>query len=185
MSEEIKPGYDRVSQILKPWWKQSFAKVDESVIERKRLIGEEVHSAITCHIDGYGYPLSDSAQPYFDSWLRWYDTIKPIVVKNEQRYYNDSLKITGKVDTVIKLGDDLIVCDWKSTASQEKKLWTMQGAMYKDLLHVNGVQTLDQCMFVKLDKQGEMPMICKYDITPRVKQQAMACIMAYKYFKDE
>ena len=124
------------------------------------------------------------AKPYFESWLRWQDIVKPIIVKNEQRYYNESLKITGKVDAVIKFGEGLVVCDWKCTASEEKKLWTLQGAMYNGLLYVNGIETLDGCMFVRLDKYGKIPSVYHYEITPKVKQAMMGVILAYKYFKE-
>lgn len=184
--EEINPKYIRVTEILSPL--SDFSMVPEQVLENKTRIGTEVHNAIELYLSGFPYLLSDDAKSYFESFLHWHEDSNVRVVTNflEERYYDDELMITGKIDALVRFPDDelLTMCDWKTTASctvDIKRSWELQGTFYHYLLKKNEVQNInDRFLFIQLSKEGKKPRIREFEFT---ESNMKACRDAVKYFR--
>ncbi len=183
MLEEIRPGYTRVSTILSQWDK--FSGILPEILENKIRIGTNVHKAIDAFHLGLLVELADDEQPYFNSFFGWYNEVKYQCMQSEKRLYDDSLKITGELDALVKLGDskELTLLDWKCSYSEDPINWPLQGAFYIYLLRQNGHENVsDVCMFVKLSKESVLPKVFEYD-TSNLLPICKAAVQTYEYQK--
>lgn len=193
--EEIKPGYTRVSTILKMLpkhsrnkenrqdeWSYPFDNIDQEMLANKARIGSNVHAAINAHSKGEYYPLVDDERGYFDSFLSWEKSIDLHVVDSEMRLYDNALKITGAVDMIASLqgSNDLRMIDFKCTYSEDKDKWPIQGAFYHYLCGQNSIAVTRDLLFVKLNKEGKSPVVYQYDAYQYSTMQTV-CLEMYKY----
>jgi hypothetical protein len=186
--DEIKPGYTRVSDILKPW--TNFDNIPPEILERKRKIGEEVHEAI--HMFNCCIPVTYEGEgiSYFESALNWMQKFKVMidVDHSETRLYDDELMITGKIDALVKFPheDEMVMVDWKTSASANKKtklLWQLQGTLYHYLLMKNDYPNLsDRFLFIQLDSDSGLPKIHEFTYSSDVMNVAASLIAAHRYF---
>jgi hypothetical protein len=190
MEEEIKEGYTRVTDILGKY--SGFDDAPEYVKERaqiKGIIGEKTHEAIKMYYDCIPIgPLDDDVQPYFDSFLLWNQDKKPVPMYLEERYYDDHLKITGKIDAVMHIGnrDELILVDWKTTCYFTKKTsisWLCQGVFYIHLLEYNLIPNVsNDFIFLQLSGKGEYPKERKFTYTADHMSDCMALLQGHRKF---
>ncbi|MBE3085172.1 MAG: PD-(D/E)XK nuclease family protein [Bacteroidetes bacterium] len=178
--EDIKKGYTRVSNIVGQWNK--FDKIDKDVLANKCAIGTRVHEAIDADCKGAYLPLDEPDSLYFESYEKWKNQTAFSIVKNEERYYCDSLMITGKPDAIIKMPNEegLVVIDYKTCISEYKKDWQLQGCFYHYLASKNGIELSPRMLFIKLDKTGELPKVYEYTYT---KQLWQICVCAYNCYR--
>lgn len=179
----IKEGYTRVSEILSPW--NDFSMIDPDVLENKRVIGVNVHAAIEGEKSGIFVPLEDKEQGYFDSYDEWKKSLGNEVVQEaaEQRFYCDSLMLTGCVDAVFSWGGEKVIVDYKTSASVNKKNWLIQGALYLYLARQVYEGVSDKVIFVHLKKDGKIAKNREFDITAEVMDLAVSAVKVYKHFK--
>lgn len=198
--EIIKEGYARVTDILSIWTTifiedgqvigKAFAgsgfKIDVDVLDNKANIGTNVHTAIEAYLDGFTVPLEERERLYFDSFLKWYESSKCEVVEKEDRYYDDELMITGKIDALVKFpgSDDLILLDFKTSAQESPKIWPLQAAMYYHLLKKNGKTISDRLLFLKLDRYGKNAKLFEYKFTEDLWKVCVAACTCHKYIKS-
>lgn len=177
---EILPGYARISDLLARY--QDFSHIPQDIFEAKRLIGTEVHEAIRLDHTGFLIPMSDRAWPYFESYDKWKKSMNGEIVYSEQRFYCDNWKITGQVDALIKLpGDEkFTLIDYKTSHSENKKMWPLQGHFYH-MLASNLFELTSQVIFIKLDKSGKNPKIFTYDINEKHKKICESILQIHKY----
>jgi len=186
MDEQIRPGYTRVTEILAPW--NDFKGIPEDVLENKRCIGVKVHDAISLYLECVPVIVDDNAAGYFDSFRQFMMDSKASVELMERRYYDDRLKITGQIDALVKFkeDDELIIVDWKTTASYTKRIgltWALQGVLYHYLLEQNGVSNLsDRIIFYQLNKEGRPPHAREFRYTTELMGIAAAMLECYRYF---
>ena len=180
--EPIKKDYTRVTQILSKW--KDFSHIPQKVFENKSNIGTKVHQAIHADHQGIYMPLSDSEKGYFESYLMWKEAMKPSYVEMEQRIYDDRLMITGQVDAVLNQHDKNMIIDFKTSAQVDRKFWILQGAFYHLLYRDNrkDISISDEVLFIHLDKEGKMPTVHSYPITPEEYIVCMSCINVYRHF---
>jgi hypothetical protein len=174
--------YARVTEVIQ--WHLKKDEIPDYIKERrdrKGLIGTEVHAAIAEYIRG-GFPImGEESEPYFESFLKWEEAIKPEFLETEQRYTSDFLRLTGQIDGLIKMSTlaDPYLIDFKTSAQEGSVAWPMQGHLYGELMKENGVQVASRYLFVMLDKKGKLPGVYKYDFDPQILEESL---IAVEYF---
>jgi len=182
-ADSIKPGYVRVSHVLKKY--TSFAYIDPEVLDAKAYLGDCVHAAITDDCQGEFPMLTDKKQVgYYLSFDKWKEKMCPTFYQMEQRYYDDELKLTGEVDAIIRpmRSKDLVLIDYKCSAQANHDYFSRQATLYYHLLQVNGVQVVPYFLWIQLDKNGKLPKVHKYYLTDKMLAE---CIQDVKnYWKE-
>lgn len=179
--EPIREGYTRVTEIFRQW--DRFGNICPDVLARKAELGTNVHHAIKAHFEGIFYPLSDKESLYFDSFVRWHKLTNPTFHDVEFRMYDDNLMITGAIDALVTLqnSNELILVDYKTSASADHKFWPLQAGFYHMLVKDSGRPISDRVLFIQLDKEGKMPKVHEYFITPTIMAVCLASLATYRY----
>lgn len=139
----------RVSEILARL--QNFSAIDQAILSAKAEIGTNVHKAITQ--SAQGQTISDLTQremAYYDSYDLFRNEYNPTYIMLEARFNDDNLMITGEIDALAKIGDDLVILDWKTSSSANKKIWEMQAHFYWYLLNGNKIPVGNKMLWVHL-----------------------------------
>jgi hypothetical protein len=170
--------YARVSEIIKPF--VDFSGIDEGVLSRKAELGTRVHEAIQQEINGELNYLPRQEEGYLVSWKRWRDAVNPEFVQTEQRYFDDQRMITGCVDAIMRLpSTDLpVIADWKTSANESPNSWPLQGHLYF-YLACGEHQLQKRFLFVKLDRNGNLPQVFSYKYDPARMSQCMSAIEVF------
>lgn len=183
MSECIKPGYARVSDIISSCNSKEFDFVSLEALVNAQVRGERVHS----YCVGYARerwlpPIEEECQPYFDSFKLWYDENVMQLCYAETRLYDDLLKITGRFDLIVVLKESkqITLVDLKSSASPSKS-WPIQLAAYKYLLELNNYE-LDDVMNLQLMKNGKIAKARPPENLNASWDIFQCCVNAYDYF---
>jgi hypothetical protein len=195
VEETIREGYVRVSEILNQWSLTS--NIPREMLERKGEIGTKVHDTIRDFIECIPTVLSEEeGGHYYRSFLEWYAKEKPTFQQTEERYYDDELKITGRIDNVMTLPGkkelnmdkkELVLVDWKCSHSPNNIIWNMQANFYMYLLERNGYAFKpgkSKAIFVKLDKTGELPKVYTFPYTEASIQACKGAAIAYEAVKE-
>lgn len=176
----IKPGYTRISEILSHL--NTYADINPQVLNRKAKIGTEVHESINAFLNDIHLPVSDQAEGYFQSWKFWNELASPTFCFSEERFYDDSLMITGCVDGIITFpySKSMHVIDYKTSASENQITWPLQATFYHYLASKAGLSVSEKIMFVKLDKSGKSPKIFEYTYTPNLFKKCMEALESFR-----
>jgi len=182
--DQIKQGYTRVSSILGQW--DTFGHIDKAVLQNKADLGTRVHEAIDNHHKGLFVPLDDKANWYFESYIRWDRLTNAKIVKNEERYYCDKLMITGQIDALIELPGESkpVLVDYKTSANESPKIWPLQACFYHYLVTQTGLDISDRLIFLKLDKNGELPKVYEYKYTKQLWSICHSAWLTYTYLNS-
>lgn len=180
----IKEGYTRVSAILSQW--DRFGHIDQEIVARKADIGTEVHDAIKADYEGIYRPLSEKAEPYFESFLSWQKESKVVFSDVEQRLYDDALKITGAMDAIAVFpgSSERVLIDFKTSANEDKKFWPLQAGFYSMLARANQIDISNRVVFVKLSRDGSLPKVCEYIIDDQILLVCMSALNTYRYINS-
>lgn len=188
MSEEIKPGYDRISDIASAFG--NHAGVPKNILDYAADRGTHVHEIIYDLINDvfvkeerYMF-CGKSIRGYVDSFKKFWDLYErdAVCVLNEDRLYDEKRKTTGQVDWAGKLDGKRTLIDWKTTSSIGTH-WEIQAAGYKILCDENDYKDIEQILFVKLDKDGKEPVICVLSENEDLFSQANKFYL--KFFKNK
>lgn len=186
-TDEIKPGYARVSDILKPY--SNFGKIPPEILENKRRIGTTVHNAIYMHSQGIPMFLDDPrADMYFKSFLKWFGGFEIKFIANELRLYDEELKITGGIDAIIRFPneDKIVLADWKTALCVTKQTalsWELQGTFYHHLLQVNHYEEVaDRFIFIQLDDEGYLPRLKQFEFSTKIMAKCLSALDMYNHF---
>lgn len=178
----IKEGYTRVSEII-GWYKSlKLSAIDPIVLKNKCQIGTNVHEAISGSWEGFYVPLDEKEDGYFKSFEKWKQKFNGEVVSQEQRLYCDELKVTGAFDLLIKTKKENlpVIVDFKTSAAEDKIGWPLQGIFYWHLCKVNNIMVAPSCLFIRLDKAGNPPIIYEYEMSSFLWKIAQDCLRVYK-----
>lgn len=161
MIEHNGKEYARVTEILQPF--NDFSMIDPEVLEHKKNIGTSVHKAIDDFSMGEFPILAADEVGYFNSYLKWAEYVKPVYIVREKRYFDDDLMITGQVDGLVRLegSQEIIVLDYKTSATESPIVWPMQGHMYHYMASKE-CNISNRIIFLKLDKKGGIPIAYTY-----------------------
>lgn len=168
--------YARVSDIIRPF--VDFSGIPEGILNRKKIIGTNVHKAIKQEIDGEFIAPPPEEQGYIKSFNKWRDRRTPTFLESEVRYYCDKKRITGMVDALVKLeGEEkAVLVDWKTSAQESPITWPMQGHLYHYLLTEAGREISPRILFLKLDQDGGWPQAFIYKLNDNTMARCMEAI---------
>jgi hypothetical protein len=180
MNDEIREGFDRVTEILSPF--TGLDKIDPVVLEAARSRGTEVHNIIDCIINKLGRfgEESEIVKNMVDSFMKWAEGKK--LQASDGRLYDEKLMITGEIDCYYYNEDyKTVIVDFKTPAS-ESKSWMLQATAYHDLYKLNSKTpgfVAPYVEFVRLDRKGGHPAVHKYIPNPDL---FLAALETYRFF---
>lgn len=182
MDEKIE--YDRITEVLSPFSGIEF--VPKNLLDKASMRGTNVHKTIEAHLSGWDISIfEDEVEPYYKSFLEFWESsnhlFKSFELVKEKRLYCDKLMITGQIDLIVVVAEKTYLLDWKTSANFSKS-WYLQGAAYKYLCQINGYPDVDDCLFVKLKKDGKKPTLYKSDDHKSHINLFQNCLDIYRYF---
>lgn len=197
---DIKYGYTRISQILSvipsitgrkddtndPIFGFPYQQIDQEILKKKCTIGTNVHAAINAWATDDFIPLSECERGYYESFVKWKDLVHLKPIESEIRLYDDSIKITGAIDMLAQLkgSTEFQLIDFKCSAQADIK-WSLQACFYYHLLTINKFKINPSVLFIQLDKNGNLPKVHTYTITPQLKSLMISCINIYKFLTEK
>ncbi len=149
--------HPRVSDILSPYSSIGLAHVPKDILEHAAKRGTAIHTYATAYARGDFVPtINEEYEPYFNSFVKWYDENVEKLIFSETRLYHEQLKYCGKPDLVVNLkgSKDNILIDIKTSASIYQT-YPVQLAAYMDLLNVNNLHC-QRGIILKLKKEGKI-----------------------------
>jgi len=179
--EIIKDGYTRATEVLSQWDK--FSMIDSEIFEKKTILGTNVHEAIANYYRGIPTELTEQEQKYFDSFYGWNAISGIEVLDFERRMYDETRMLTGAMDLLAKLGEDLVLVDWKCSYNADKLGWPLQASFYMQLLKSSGYGEVNKAIFVKLDKEGCFPKLFEFEQSEELIALTNAALLLYRYQK--
>jgi len=94
----------------------------DKVLSEAGDIGTLLHLLIEGHQQGfdvdtkdYSYNQEKAAMKAFAGYLQWYEKRKFKSLRNELVLVNEEMQVGGTIDSIGKMGDDLVVVDWKTS----------------------------------------------------------------------
>jgi len=94
----------------------------DKVLNEAGDIGTLLHLLIEGHQRGfdidtkdYSYNQEKAAMKAFAGYLQWYEKVKFKSLRNELLLVNEEMQVGGTIDCIGKMGDDLVVVDWKTS----------------------------------------------------------------------
>ena len=94
----------------------------DKVLSEASDIGTLLHLLIEGHQQGfdvdtkdYSYNQEKAAMKAFAGYLQWYEKRKFKSLRNELVLVNEEMQVGGTIDSIGKMGDDLVVVDWKTS----------------------------------------------------------------------
>ncbi len=127
-----------VTQVLKEAGVFDYSRVDPAVLERKRLLGQNVHLC-TAEFDREGWVdetwLRDDEIGYYNAWLRFRRESRCEVLNIEEPMLRTimGIEIGGTPDRVLVLNGRRYVADIK-TCTAKHPGWRLQTALYEMML---------------------------------------------------
>tara|TARA_R110001592_G_scaffold198663_2_gene446948 strand:- start:6 stop:659 length:654 start_codon:yes stop_codon:yes gene_type:complete len=94
----------------------------DKVLNEAGDIGTLTHLLIEAHQQGfdvdtkdYSYNQEKAAMKAFAGYLQWYKKVEFKALKNELLLVNEELQVGGTIDCIGRMGEDLVVVDWKTS----------------------------------------------------------------------
>lgn len=173
--EENLDGYIRVTSILYPF--SGLQNIDPTVLAFACERGTKVHLICEAIAKGIGeMGVDEQTWGYVESFKNWWGAGQN-VVSIEERFFDEDLKITGKVDLIIDTPDGKAVVDLK-TSAKPSKTWPLQGNAYAYLAKRGGHE-IKKIFFLHLNKHGKAPKVYEYEID---ESFFLSLVRVYKHF---
>ena len=111
-------------QALLGWTKRVMLGGQDSdkVLDEAAQIGTLLHLLIEGHQQGfdidtkdYSYNQEKAAMKAFAGYLQWYEKVKFKPLRNELVLVNEEMQVGGTIDCIARMGDDLVIVDWKTS----------------------------------------------------------------------
>lgn len=182
---DIKKGYVRVTDLLKPY--QDWGTIPKEVLEAKAQIGTNVHEAIENYSVGLPEPkLTVREAKYYDSYLKWAEYEEPMYLCNEERYYDEDLKVTGQVDCIVTFPGRHTgrILDFKTSAKESPLHWPLQACWYYMLCKKNKKDVSETTHMLQLKDNGSPAKLYTYTATPELQKLCLSLYDAYTYFNS-
>lgn len=128
-----------------------YKDVDQEILKRAAAKGSAVHKAIEDYLLWGEYELDIQYEPFMEQFKKALDKEKFVTTKTEFKLTNG--EICGTLDNMSMLGDDLIIIDYKTTATIHKKLLEAQFGGYKILCDANDIK-VNKWYGLFLNKKG-------------------------------
>jgi len=111
-------------QALLGWTKRMMLGGQDSdkVLDEASQIGTLLHLLIEGHQQGfdidtkdYSYNQEKAAMKAFAGYLQWYEKSEFKALRNELVLVNEEMQVGGTIDCIARMGDDLVIVDWKTS----------------------------------------------------------------------
>lgn len=119
-----------------------------------------------------GNAPSPEADKAYKAFVKWYDNVKPQVVNVEEVIYSHTFKYAGTYDCMLQIGDQVVLCDLKTTNSSRKapegvyaEYFIQLGAyaaaheeqrLYEESHGGTKLRKIDDLMVISAKKNGQM-----------------------------
>ena len=170
-----------VTQVLGTF--ADFSKVRPDVLAHAAKRGTEVHQACAAYAKGlWILALSAEAEPYFQSFRRWFDSMVEEVAAVEAELVDDVLGFKGHPDIIPRLkGDKLFsVIDYKTPAAKSR-LWAAQLGAYKHLAEKAGYK-IGRVATLRLKKDGSRALFDDYPLAAQDFEAFFHALQAARWF---
>ncbi len=126
-----------VTQVMKPLTEAYYNNVDTKILNMAANRGHIVHSAIETLLKDDIDDIPPEYSGYFNAFKRFMDDYPFDVVGIEMRTHHQILRYAGTVDLLCKIGNELILVDYKTTAKINDMLTGVQLEAYAAALASN------------------------------------------------
>lgn len=158
--KKTRDKYTRVTNVLYPF--SGMDKIPAEILSRAADRGTKVHQICEAIVNGLGeLGVDEITKPYVESFKQWWSKGHE-VVKVEERFWDDTLQLTGQVDLIIKTKDGLAIVDLK-TSYRPSKTWPAQGSAYAYLAKKAGYD-IKKIYFLHLKKDGKEAKVIEYPV---------------------
>ena len=140
-----------------------FGAIPPAVLENACVRGSQTHAACLSYaVGGWVRPLSEQVQPFFDSFVAWFDAYITSVEGVEIEAVSKKYDYVGHIDMIatIKGNKKPSVIDLK-TPAQGNKSWPSQVSAYRQAAIESGYKLAPGCYSVRLRKDGG-PALAKH-----------------------
>lgn len=179
-NQEIKKGFTRVSDLLRPW--NDFSHIPSHILERKKEIGTNVHDRISAEEEGFFLSLTQEEEGYYESYKKWREKEEGVVLSVEKRFYWEEKKLTGCVDAIFENEKEIFLVDYKTSAAPHIKTWSLQAGFYYMLAQQNDIPCSSSFFFINLKKDGKFPLVKKIIVDSYILKVCDALLTAHQYF---
>ena len=134
-----------------------FYNIPQTTMDAAMARGTAVHEAIEHFIltNGEFKTLSFEHQPYFEQFMIWYNKYQPEFLASELKILSEELGVKGVLDTVFLVGEDLVLCDFKTSSKVNMTKVTLQLNIYLMLLNASGLLGDKKITHLKTLKLGK------------------------------
>ncbi len=120
-----------VSEILHFIFPDKYKNVNSKILAKKALYGTKIHEAIELLEKGKTLPEMDNTQEFsLYQYTRLKEKFK-IEVKEQEKMIHYKSEYAGRFDMIATVGDDLCLCDIKTTAQLDKEYLSWQLSYYE------------------------------------------------------
>lgn len=143
-----------VSEILHFIFPDKYKNVNIEILNKKAQYGTKVHESIECLEQGKTLPELDNMQEFS---LNQYKRLKnkySIKVLEQEMMINYFDFYAGRFDMIATIGEDLCLCDIKTTAELDKEYLSYQLSFYELAYRSMFGTTFDKLYAIWLPKKG-------------------------------
>lgn len=180
---EIPKGFTRVTEVISTF--NDFGFVSKEVLEAACERGTLVHDMCELYaLDMLIMAVPPHVKGYVDCFKEWFDNYVTEVILTETRLNDDGLKLTGKIDYLLKMkgSNQLVILDIKTPVSKSKT-WQLQTSAYQKLLdEVKGIK-VDRRVCLMLSNEGKPAKIIEYTSEKDI-EIFMKAFEVHKFFKE-
>ena len=127
-----------VTQLLKPISRILYSHISLPILQRKAIIGSKVHKLIEYNSKYNLMPNEETTNPevlaYFNQYISWNNTLEHVALMESEFkgfYSKGKVKFAGTIDDIRMIGNDLVVTDWKTVATPNLMILSLQLYGYK------------------------------------------------------
>ena len=185
MSEDILPGYTRISDVLKPFSK--FDNINLEVLNNAADRGTRVHDFCNAYANNiFIGDIDEDCKGYVDSFIKWYDENVESLIESEKRLYDPFLMVTGKFDMIVKLksSGQVTLIDIK-TPSSISKMWGLQLSVYFHLIKHELRISVENVMVLQLSKYGKNAKKILYNDTKKHFRLFLSALNLHEYINQK
>ncbi len=132
--------YPHTSDIIDIFTYRSYATTPINQLVQGSVRGILVHDNCISYAKGEKISqLSETYQPYLNAFISWFNGNQAVLIKANERLYDDEHEFTGELDLILKLNGSKKNSPLEiKTGSKFLKSWILQLASYDHLCEVNG-----------------------------------------------
>lgn len=182
-SDDIPPGYTRVTQILEPY--TSFDHIDPAVLNKAKDRGKRVHKYCELYVQNLLIEkIDEDCKPYVESFMQWFDKRVENVWASELRLSCSKYLISGKFDLLATINGDTqeTLIDYK-TPQQVSQSWKLQTAAYRYLLRSTQGINVPRRVCLILDKDGGLPNFREHTDHDHDERLFLNAVELFHFFK--